>query len=194
MDPVMMDLDVETRASQPLTYYTPEILEAMKKVFPGDELYPERNSYQCASHIASTVNRWTRERVIEGCVKVLSNLDYDTFAFQGASGIGISMILAHLLEKEVILVRKEGEPRQASARYKVEGYREAKRYVVVDDLISTGITAARVICGVRSLVPNAELAGILLYYEGATLLTPADHNCQWRRVLELANSTVGEKK
>jgi adenine/guanine phosphoribosyltransferase-like PRPP-binding protein len=113
--------------------------------------YPKRNAYQCLTHIAPTINRRTRNEVIEDCVKALKPFDYDTLAFQGASGIGISMILAHLLQKEVILVRKEGEPRQSYAQYKAEGYRDAKRYIIVDDLIASGTTAARIIRGVRGI-------------------------------------------
>ncbi len=150
-------------------------------------MYPEKVAYQCATHIAPTINRWTRNEVIEDCVKVLQQFDYDTLAFQGASGIGISLILAHLLQKEVILVRKEGEPRNAYARYKVEGYREAKRYIIVDDLIATGSTAARVLRGVRDLAPSAELVGILLYYEGVQIITAtSDFDQTWHHVHRMA--------
>lgn len=167
-------------------YYTPEILEVMKKTL-GPEEYPDKSDYQCATHIASTVNRFTRNHVIEDCVKILANFEYDTLAFQGASGIGISLILAHLLQKEVILVRKIGEPRQAYVRYASEGYRQAKRYIVVDDLISTGMTVARVIKGVRDLAPQAELAGILLYYEGVQVITADSGGYSWKRTQELSN-------
>lgn len=196
-----MDLDFETRASEPLTYvdpgprtyYSRETMEMMKQTFGIDPTCPDRDAYQCATHIAATVNRRARNKAIEDCMAALKNIEYDTFAFQGASGIGISLILAHLLQKETILVRKDGEPRQADARYKVEGYKEAKRYIVVDDLISTGMTAARVIQGVHSLAPEAELVGILLYYEGASLMTEADHNYRWKHILRLSGLPGGKQ-
>lgn len=129
--------------------------------------------YQCSSHIEPMINPMMRNDVIERSVVALQDYEFDTLAFQGASGIGISMILAHLLHKEVIMVRKQGEPRHAYARYKVEGFLKAKRYFIIDDLIASGATIAQVIRGVRSIVPSAELAGVLLYYQGIEIITPS---------------------
>lgn len=113
----------------------------------------------------------------------LGRFDYDTLAFQGASGIGISMILAHLLHKEVILVRKVGEPRHGSPMYPVEGFKEAKRYFIIDDMIATGSTVAQVIRGMRKIAPAAELVGILLYYQGIQIITAdSDFDQTWHHV------------
>lgn len=149
----------------------------------SDHPYAAKDAYQCATHIAPMINRWSRDEVIEKCVKALQPFDYDTLAFQGASGIGISMILAHLLHKEIVMVRKVGEPRHAFSRYQVEGFKEVKRYFIIDDLIATGSTAAQVIRGVRKIAPIAELVGILLYYAGVQIVTAdSDFDQTWHHI------------
>ncbi len=73
---------------------------------------------------------------------------------------------------QVIVVRRPTEKRRASEQYKQEGYRKSRCYIIVDDLISTGTTAARVIRGVRNLAPRAGLIGILLYSSEPRIIEP----------------------
>ncbi len=76
--------------------------------------------------------------------KVLAMYEYDSLAFCGLSGALFVSILAHELDKPMLLVRKENE---SSAHYPppVEGYNHPQKYVFVDDQISTGATRERVL-------------------------------------------------
>lgn len=177
-------------------YYTPEMIKTMTRVLKpvesGDSVdsqgkaYADREDYQYPSHLAPVLNRRTRDATVKKCIEVLLNHDFDTLAFSGMSGAGIGFVLAHILHKEVILIRKPGEPRRAGMTYFNEGYKDAKRYVIIDDLISTGTTAARVIRGVRELCPNAFLVGILTYFSGPTMVN--EHTYTWRSVQQIVES------
>jgi orotate phosphoribosyltransferase-like protein len=133
------------------------------------------------------MNREERKETVEACIQKLQQFDFDTFAFSGISGTSMGFILAQLLDKEVISVRQPGVKRRASSQYNEEGYRHALKYVIIDDLISTGTTGARVIRGVRKIAPQAELVGILVYYNCVQLIrppTPFDdkHPYEWANV------------
>lgn len=116
--------------------------------------------YTC-SHLRDILNRKEADRVIERCVEILTPVDFDTLAFSGNSGALIAPILAHKLNKEIIMVRKPGV--QCASGFSVEGFRDSKKYVLVDDLISSGRTAERIVKAVQRLAPNAQMVGILLY-------------------------------
>jgi adenine/guanine phosphoribosyltransferase-like PRPP-binding protein len=143
--------------------------------------------YQYPSHLRPAMNREERRETVEACIQKLRQYEFDTLAFSGISGVSIGFILAQLMDKEVISVRQPGVRRRAGSQYNEEGYRHALKYVIIDDLISTGTTAARVIRGVRKIAPQAELVGILVYYNCVQLVrppTPFDdkHSYEWTNV------------
>jgi orotate phosphoribosyltransferase len=127
--------------------------------------------YQYPSHLRPALNKEERYRTLERCTELLSHYEFDTLAFSGVSGAAVGFVLAHLLDKEVIIVRKPDERRRAGQHYNVEGYIKAKRYIIVDDIVASGTTAARVIRGVRVVAPTAELVGILTYDNRAKIIT-----------------------
>jgi orotate phosphoribosyltransferase len=68
--------------------------------------------------------------------------NFDAIACQGWSGALIAPILALRLNKPMIVVRKPGE--NPHSTYKVEGYLQSTRYVIVDDFVRTGNTVRRI--------------------------------------------------
>ena len=94
-----------------------------------------------------------------------SKLEFDAIAFSGMSGAMFAPILAHILKKEIIMVRKRADmPERGHSSFGVEGYAAAKRYVIVDDLVSTG-TTARYIHGhiSQDFAPDAACVGVYCY-------------------------------
>jgi adenine/guanine phosphoribosyltransferase-like PRPP-binding protein len=65
-------------------------------------------------------------------------LEFDAIAFSGQSGSLIAPIVAMLMGKSLIVVRKRGVRSHSS--YIVEGDRAAKSYLILDDLTSSGQT------------------------------------------------------
>jgi hypothetical protein len=80
----------------------------------------------------------------EKAALILAGLDFDAIAFSGMSGALIAPVLALALNKTLIMVRKFGDDSHSVEQRNgalVEGDFGAHRYVIVDDLISSGRTA-----------------------------------------------------
>lgn len=162
-----------------LEYYTPQMIDELAKASRLKDVVsaaPDGPPYQYPTHLMPAMNREERKKTVKKCIQELDGMQYDTLAFSGVSGASFGFILAEFLDKEIISVRQPGVKRRAGNQYNEEGYRHALKYIVIDDLISTGITVARVINGVQKIAPQAELAGILLYYHGPKILKPPTFN------------------
>jgi len=91
----------------------------------------------------------------------LEGVEFDTIAFRGMSGALVAPIVARDLKKEIILVRKEKGDNHSG--YTVEGHIGAKKYVILDDFISSGATVREIIKEVQAATPTAELVGGAFY-------------------------------
>lgn len=93
------------------------------------------------------------------------NLDFDSLAFTGASGLMFGPMLATALCKNMIMVRKPYELayKTCHSPYLVEGYARCRRYVIVDDCVATGSTARHIIRKIRDFAPEAKLVNIYSY-------------------------------
>lgn len=75
--------------------------------------------------MANMLSRAAADRIISDAVVLLKDVEFDTFAFRGMSGAVFGPLLAHLMNKEMIMVRKNKGSGCASNRW-VEGYKEAR--------------------------------------------------------------------
>jgi adenine/guanine phosphoribosyltransferase-like PRPP-binding protein len=102
----------------------------------------------------------TRSKLVEKAVEILRTWsdDFDAIAVSGYSSGLTAPIVAHLLGKELVLVRKETESRHST--YVVEG-KHNQRVLFFDDLIASGHT----IQYVRKHLPsiNCRLVGWYLF-------------------------------
>jgi len=100
----------------------------------------------------------------------------DAIAFRGMSGALVGPMAATFLNKGMLLVRKPGDGSHSD--YTVEGMILARKYVIVDDFVSTGVTVS----AIRAEIVKysvAVLVGVIAYrthgsevYEKC--LTPTD--------------------
>ncbi len=65
------------------------------------------------------------------------------------------------MDKTLLAVRKEEEHRHSVNI--VEGDLNARRYVILDDLISMGTTVNAILDEVKAVAPNAGCIGVLRY-------------------------------
>jgi hypothetical protein len=75
--------------------------------------------------------------------KFAETTDFDAIAFTGTSGSAFAYPLSFLLGMPLICVRKSAENNHYYG--KVEGYLDAKSYIIVDDFISGGTTIREII-------------------------------------------------
>lgn len=183
-------------------YYTPEVINALAKSADIDDIVsasPTGPAYQYPTHLRPAMNRVERKKTVEACIEKLRQYEFDTLAFSGISGASIGFILAQLMDKEVISVRQPGVKRHAGNQYNEEGYRHALKYIVIDDLISTGTTVARVIRGVRKIAPQAEFVGVLVYYNRVKLVKPPtpfddEYSYEWNSVAHVLRDMDMDEK
>lgn len=126
---------------------------------------------RAASHMGYSVDTSRLPRTVDRIVKALKNFGLDKFdaiAFRGMSGAIVSGCVALSINKSLIMVRKPGD--KTHSGLKVEGDYNAKRYVIVDDLISSGDTVREMIDAIRrefALIygdsAQPALVGVMLY-------------------------------
>lgn len=78
-----------------------------------------------------------REQLISLAHQELSSVNFETIIVRGTSGLIVGPILAHLMSKNLVVVRKKGESSHTSLS--VSGY-PCGRSVIVDDFIDSGNT------------------------------------------------------
>lgn len=125
-------------------------------------------SYTVCPHFKYSLPRMQADETIRMCVEALSSVEFDAIAFSGISGALIASVVAYKMNKEIIVVRKNGgNDGSHSAKY-VEGYvRAGQRVVIIDDLICTGATMRNIVKGLNQFFPSKqyEIVGVILYDE-----------------------------
>lgn len=93
--------------------------------------------------------------VIEQAEDALVGIDYDTFVVTGMSGAVVAGLLAHALGKSYLLLRKPDDTSTHS--YERALGKLGRRWVFLDDFVSSGATRRRV---------HAQMEELLDTYEG----------------------------
>ena len=100
-------------------------------------------------------------RIIRRATKRLRdlNLKFDAIAFSGVSGALLAPPIALALNKTLLLVRKNIT--DGHSNHYVEGDIGARRYIIVDDFMSRGVTLRRIVKHIKKNAPNAKCIGVL---------------------------------
>jgi len=103
---------------------------------------------------------------------------FDAIAFTGTSGAAMAYIIAHKLNVGLICIRKD---KSSHYKGKVEGVRNAKKYIIIDDFIDSGNTIGSILDSVKVFSPKAKCSGIFLYDE------EYDDIYKWSRIVNSKN-------
>jgi adenine/guanine phosphoribosyltransferase-like PRPP-binding protein len=109
-----------------------------------------------------------RRRQLNRAAKILRkgnfHRTFDAIAITGVSGSLFGIPLAYMLGKELIIIRKA--EKRHGGRIGPGGYllgqKNARRYIIVDDLSESGHTLKFIRRSVRKHSPRAQLVGVLL--------------------------------
>ena len=97
----------------------------------------------------------------------LSIIDFDTIVCTGVSEILFASTLAYLMKKQLIIVRKSSGLDATHSNKKIEANCSpwcVGKYIIVDDLVSTGSTAKRVKIAVNDFSSGkGDFIGAYLY-------------------------------
>lgn len=138
-------------------------------------------------YISNTFSTGTLKKTIKRVKQVLLPLvnTFDTIAFRGMSGALVAPSIAAKLEKDVILVRKQGASHSSRI---CEGRVNAKRYVIIDDFVEYGTTVLNIISEIKKWqeqyqhtmswldetakdFPLATCVGMVFYLHGEDTMT-----------------------
>ncbi|HEX8396344.1 MAG TPA: phosphoribosyltransferase [Pyrinomonadaceae bacterium] len=105
---------------------------------------------------------------IERAVLALNaaNIEFDTIAVQGVSGLLFGAPLAAALDKGLIIVRRPGDESALTFPFGIKGQKTNQNILFVDDCVLTGATSKRVIEKLDDFCQPYTLAGALFYNVG----------------------------
>lgn len=106
-----------------------------------------------------------RSSLVADAVLKLHEVRFDAIAFCGMSGAIFAPMVASVLNKELIMVRKKRDIRPHNhSNHRVEGCTSAQSYLILDDQVSSGKTKQYIIQQIAEFAPNAKLVGVYEYY------------------------------
>lgn len=117
---------------------------------------------QGASHTCHVLNHKIRTKIIIKAVCDLRKIsdDFDSIACCGSSGLMVVPQVAELLNKNIVLVRKEQEKRYSN--FAIEGIAPF-RYIILDDLICSGDTIRHIQRTIKDEHPRSKCIGLYCY-------------------------------
>lgn len=117
---------------------------------------------QGAAHTSRILNHKVRNKYVIQTFSDLRKLQFgfDSIACSGTSGIMIVPQVAELLDKNIVLVRKDLN--QTYSEFIVEGV-APERYIIVDDLICSGSTVKHILRSIKEEHPRALCMGVYSY-------------------------------
>jgi len=130
--------------------------------------YKKHNgSYYILASTDSSVRDIIIPRLIENITKFGMD-NFDAIVFRGMSGALVAPIVGYLIKKPVVLVRKD---KDSHSNYWVEGLYEVNRYIIIDDLISSGATMNEILKKMKErhvaeFSSPHECVGMFLYCDG----------------------------
>lgn len=117
---------------------------------------------QGASHTCHVLNHKIRTKIIIKAVCDLRKIsdEFDSIACCGSSGLMVVPQVAELLNKNIVLVRKEQEKRYSN--FAIEGIAPF-RYIILDDLICSGDTIRHIQRTIKDEHPRSKCIGLYFY-------------------------------
>ena len=134
----------------------------MLKAAPECKLLPEpyEPKIDCAMHLENGLTPATRKDILDRLIHLLGYYQFDAIAFRGLSGALFAPAVAILMNKTLLAVRK-GE--KCHSGREVEGDYNARRYVIIDDFVSSGTTVREIIEKIKYSLPRALCIGVIEY-------------------------------
>lgn len=120
-----------------------------------------------SGHFSQSLPRAATDHTIRGVIKALSTTNFDTLAFSGYSGACIACPVAHLMNKELLLVRKNEGHDKSNSQMWVEGYIAAKRVVIIDDFVCGGGTLDNLVKGLVTNLGPFDIVAAVMYHSAS---------------------------
>ena len=158
---------------------------------------PDNKTIGGASHTCRVLNHKERHRLIIKAVVELRKLTvrFDSIACCGVSGLMVVPQIAELLDKHILVVRKETEERYSD--FDLEGV-IPESYIIIDDLICSGNTVKYIKNTIYEECPRAKCFGVYSYIPSECVygsnLESAYKSCKAQLGITYLNSLYGISK
>lgn len=135
-----------------------------------ERLMPHKPQYKHSDYSGVFLEKDRIKYAVPRICAVLRKHRFESIAVQGMSGATIGSIVAYELGKTICLVRKMNDPSHGvdhhrllhpTASFFVEGDVAVKRYVILDDFISSGDTVLNIIESMKDFAPWARAIGMI---------------------------------
>lgn len=115
----------------------------------------------CSAHMRKFIDMSELNTYVNLAIQALKNKRFDSLAFRGMSGAVIAPPVALALKKHLIMVRKPLDQIETHSDHLVEGNLSSKKYIIIDDFMSSGRTARDIVKAVADFAPAAKCLGML---------------------------------
>jgi hypoxanthine phosphoribosyltransferase len=122
----------------------------------------------------------SRERCLRQAQRILRGVTFDTVVVRGVSGLMFGSMLAYVMRKGVVVIRKKGESTHSSKIVEGAMPDPHERWLIVDDFLCTGETIRTIIMEMNY---EKGFAGIYQFREGYFTSYPFD--TEWARKYRL---------
>jgi len=147
---------------------TTTVTKKVIPVLPADQHWQNVGKHvDCNSYQDGIFHTENFKKVVKAFVKELRKFykkePFDAIVFMGVSGSILAGALSLELGIPIVCVRKDDDNNHSS--YKVTGPTNFEKYIIVDDLISSGATVETILYKIRCYRDNSspKCVGIFLY-------------------------------
>lgn len=110
-------------------------------------------------HVYGSFDKDKRKTIVAKVIRELRHIDFDALAVRGVSGLIMAPIVAYLLNKHVIVVRKPKSEEHSHADMLVESPITTGKYVIFDDFVASGNTASEIHKQIKIACPDLVCVG-----------------------------------
>lgn len=128
---------------------------------------------QGSSHTCHVLNHKIRNKIIIKAVCDLRKISdqFDSIVCCGVSGLMVVPQIAELLNKHIIVVRKEGE--KCYSEFRTEGVAPFQ-YIIIDDLICSGETIKHIKKVLKDEYYRSQCVGVYCYLPNECAYQPSE--------------------
>lgn len=122
-------------------------------------------------YFSRAVDRKTRAKAVKWLQDKLKDVDFDTIVVRGHSGVAMGSVIAHVMDKNLIIIRKPDEDAHSHevAEYGDEVLRGRNRmkFIIIDDCVDSGETIKQIHEGFKKAFPRRRpiFKGLYLYQD-----------------------------
>jgi len=119
-----------------------------------------------SEYLCAALDKRTLPNIIKNAIEFSRNIEFDSIAVRGMSGSIVASAIAFELEKNIIIIRKDKDNTHSDATVEYSFY--PRKYIIVDDFISSGKTIKTIIeemeeDALKCHYDNPKCIGVFLY-------------------------------